>query len=186
MDEILKQVQDDIRKNKLTKFYKINNQIQATELRVIGEDGKQIGVLPKAEAVDYAVGQGLDLILIGETAVPPVAKVADYKKFLYQEEKKLKEAKKGQRATGVKEVRLGSPFVAMGDIETRARQVLAFLADGYLVKVVVKFVGRQITHPEFGHRVINKIVEMVGDKGKVDKIAHFEGKFLVATLSPVK
>ena len=142
---------------------------------MIGEDGKQIGVLPKAEAVDYAVGQGLDLVLIGEMAQPPVAKVVGYKKFLYQEEKKLKEAKKGQRATGVKEVRLG-----------RARQVLAFLADGYLVKVVVKFVGRQVTHPEFGHRVINKIVEMVGDKGKIDKPPHFEGKFLVATLSPVK
>lgn len=170
----------------MTKFYKINNQITAPQLRVVGDEGKQIGVFSRDEAVDYALGQGKDLVLIGEMAQPPVAKVVDYKKFLYQEEKKMKEAKKGQRASGVKEVRLGSPFVAAGDIETRAKQVLAFLADGYLVKVVVKFVGRQITHPEFGHRVINKIVEMVGEKGKVDKAAHFEGKFLVATLSPVK
>ncbi|OGG06323.1 translation initiation factor IF-3 [Candidatus Gottesmanbacteria bacterium RIFCSPHIGHO2_01_FULL_42_12] len=174
------------RKNTLTKSYKINNQINVPQLRVIGDEGKQIGILSKDEAVDYALGQGMDLVLIGETAEPPVAKITDYKKFLYQEEKKAKEAKKGQRASGVKEVRVGSPFAAAGDIETRARQTITFLEAGYLVKVVVKFVGRSITHPEFGHRILNQIAEKVAGKGKIDKAAHFEGKFLSMTLSPVK
>ncbi len=170
----------------MTKQYKINNQINVPQVRLIADDGKQIGILSKEEALEYALGQGFDLVLIGESAQPPVAKITDYKKFLYQEEKKAKEARKGQRASGVKEVRVGSPFAAAGDIETRAKQTIGFLEDGYLVKVVVKFVGRSITHPEFGHRILNQIVEKVGDKGKIDKTAHFEGKFLSITLSPVK
>ncbi len=170
----------------MTKFYKINKQISVPQVRLIADDGKQIGMMTKDEALEYAVGQGLDLILVGESAQPPVAKVADYKKFLYQEEKKAREAKKGQRASGIKEVRVGSPFAAMGDIEIRVKQTLGFLEDGYLVKVVVKFVGRSVTHPEFGHRILNIIAEKVAGKGKVDKAAHFEGKFLCMTLSPVK
>jgi translation initiation factor IF-3 len=170
----------------LTKVYKINNQITAPQVRLIGEDGRQIGIMAKDEALEYAVGQGLDLVLIGENAQPPVAKLADFKKFRYQEEKKAKETKRGQKASGLKEVRVGSPFAAAGDIETKVRQTTQFLEDGYLVKVVVKFVGRQITHPEFGHRILNLIAEKTAGKGKIDKAAHFEGKFLCMTLSPVK
>ena len=155
-------------------------------MRLIADDGKQVGVLSRDEALDYALAQGKDLVLIGENAQPPVAKAVDYKKFMYQEAKKEKEAKKGQKASGIKEVRVGSPFVAAGDLDTRARQIGEFLEEGYLVKVSVKFVGRQITHPEFGHRIFDQLRQRLEGKVKVDKEPHFEGKFLVATFSNAK
>ncbi len=168
------------------KTYKINNSIVAKELRVIGDDSKQIGILSRDEALDYALGQGLDLVLITETANPPVAKVIDYKKFLYQENKKGQEAKKNQKATGIKEVRVGSSFAGVADVTARIVQTKKFLAEGHLVKVSVKFAGRAITHPEFGHKIFARFKTDLEGAGKVDREAHFEGKHLVATFSPVK
>lgn len=170
----------------MLKQYKVNNLIQAVQLRLIGEDGKQIGILSRDEALDYALGQGADLVLIGESAQPPVARVVDFKKFLYQENKKEAEARKGQRASGVKELRIGSPFAAAADVEARVNRARGLLKQGYSVRFVVKFIGRQITHPEFGFKVINQIVESLKDSGKVDREAKFEGKLLTITIAPVK
>ncbi len=170
----------------MTKQYKVNSQITIKEVRLIAEDGKQIGVLSRDEALDYALGQGADLVLIGERANPPVAKIIDYKKFLYQEQKKEKEAKKGQKGSGVKEVRIGSPFAGQADINTRIVRVKDFLEDGFSVKIVIKFVGRQITHPEFGHKIMNHFREQLAKEGKVDREAHFEGKQLIMIMSPAK
>jgi translation initiation factor IF-3 len=170
----------------LLKQYKVNNLIITPTLRLIGEDGKQIGVMGRDEALDYALGQGFDLVLISETANPPVARIIDFKKFLYQESKKEAESKKAQKNSGTKELRLGSPFVGQGDIATRVERAQEFLKDGFKVKIVVKFVGRQITHPEFGHRIMNQIIETLKECSKVDRESKFEGKLLTMVLAPSK
>lgn len=169
----------------MLKQYKVNSLVIAPQVRLIAQDGKQIGILSRDEALEYALGQGADLVLIGEQAKPPVAKIIDFKKFLYQEQKKENEAKKGQRG-GTKEIRVGSPLAASGDVEVRIKRVRKFLEDGFNVKVVIKFQGRQITHPEFGHKIVNQFKESLADIGKVGREAHFEGKQLITIFSPIK
>lgn len=156
----------------------------APQVRLIGEDGKQVGVLARNEALEYALGQGSDLVLIGESARPPVAKIINFKKFLYQEQKKAGEAKKGQRGSGTKELRVGSPFAAPADVAARIKKTGDYLADGFNVKISIKFSGRQITHPEFGHKIINQFKEALNEKGKVEREPKFEGKQLVVTFAP--
>lgn len=163
--------------------FKVNNQITAPQVRLIGEDGKQIGVLPKAEALDYAVGQGKDLVLVGEAANPPVARAVDFKKFLYQIEKKDREGKKNQKASGVKEVRVGSSLAATADVAARIKKTRDFLNEGYTVRVVIKFFGRQLSHPENGHKIINRFREELGDVGKVDREPRIEGKQMITVFS---
>ncbi len=170
----------------MNKQYKINNTITATEVRLIAEDGKQVGIFSKQDALEYALGQGADLVLIGEGAKPPVAKIVDFKKFLYQEQKKEAEARKGQRGSGTKEVRVGSPFAQAADIEVRVKRTKAFLEKGYNVKIVIKFAGRQMAHPEFGYKIITQFTEALNGIAKLDRPAKFEGKQLVATYSQTK
>jgi translation initiation factor IF-3 len=168
------------------KVYKVNSQITTPQVRLIGEDGKQIGVLARDEALDFALGQGSDMVLIGENANPPVARIIDFKKFLYQEQKKEAEARKGQKNSGTKEVRVGSPFAGTADVENRITRTRNFLSDGFNVKVVIKFSGRQITHPEFGHKIFDQFKEKLADCARVEREAKFEGKQLVITFAPNK
>ena len=170
----------------MLKLYKVNSQITVSQVRLIAEDGKQIGILPRDEALDYALGQGADLVLIGENAEPPVAKVIDFKKFLYQEKKKESEAKKGQKNSGQKEIRVGSPFAATADVQARINKAKDYLEKGFTVKIVVKFSGRQITHPEFGYKIFTQFTAGVEGVGKISREAHFEGKQLIATYIPNK
>lgn len=170
----------------MLKQYKVNNLIQAPTLRLLGEDGKQIGVLTRDEALDYALGQGADLVLIGESAQPPVARVIDFKKFLYQEKKKEAEAKRGQKASGIKELRIGSPFAGTADVDARVNKARGLLQDGFKVRFVIKFIGRQITHPEFGHKIFTKVVEDLKEDAKVEREAKFEGKLLSLVMAPTK
>lgn len=170
----------------MVKQYKINSQIIAPTLRLIAEDGKQVGILSKEEALEYALGQGADLVLITETAKPPVAKIIDFKKFLYQEQKKEQEAKKGQKNTGIKELRIGSPFAAEADVTTRINRARELLSDGFSIRLVIKFPGRSITKPEFGHRIVNRFSEELKNTGKLDRPAHLEGKQLVSVFAPSK
>lgn len=155
-------------------------------MRVIAADGKQIGILTKDEALEFALAAGMDLILIGETAKPPVAKVIDFKKFLYQESKKDAEAKKGQKNSGTKEIRVGSPFAASADVAARIKKTAGYLKDGFNVKIVIKFAGRQITHPEFGYKIIDQFKAELGEVGKVGRESKFEGKQLITVFSPIK
>jgi translation initiation factor IF-3 len=171
-------------KNKTpTKFYRTNDRIFAFELRVLDSEGKQIGILKKQEALDIAREQGLDLVEIAPTAKPPVARVVDFKKFLYQEEKKRREEKKKAKNSETKEIRLG-PFMNDHDLETMVKRGREFLEGNDKVRLVVRFKGRQMGHPEFGHQVVRKAIDMLADISKVDKEAHFEGRQLIAMLSP--
>ncbi|MBI3559919.1 translation initiation factor IF-3 [Candidatus Gottesmanbacteria bacterium] len=140
------------------KFYRLNYQIAAAQLRLLDEDGKQIGVVTKLEALQKAKEQGLDVVEIAPNATPPVAKLIDYKKFKYQEAKKDRESRKSQKNVGVKEIRL-RPFIGAHDFDTRLLQAKDFLSDGNQVKLTLTFKGREITRKEFGFAVIKRFIE---------------------------
>lgn len=165
------------------KFFRVNERIFANQLRVLGSDGKQIGILSKWDALKKAKDEGLDLVEIAPSAKPPVAKIIDFKKFLYQEEKKKREEKKKAKASETKEVRLG-PFMNDHDLKVMIRRAREFLEEGNKVRLVLKFIGRQIVHPEFGQEIVKKVIAELLDISKVDREAHFEGKQLIALLSP--
>ncbi len=165
------------------RFYRTNERIFAHTLRVLDHEGKQIGVLSKFEALDKARKMGLDLVEIAPLATPPVAKIIDFKKFLYQEEKKRKEEKKKTKSSETKEIRLG-PFMNDHDLQVMIRRSNGFLSNNNKVRLVVKFLGRQMAHPEFGKAILQKVVNSVSDISKIEKEPHFEGKQLIAILSP--
>lgn len=164
------------------RYYRVNERIFAHTLRVLDTDGKQIGILSKQEAIQKASEAGLDLVEIAAQAKPPVAKIIDFKKFLYQEDKRKREEKRKAKVSETKEIRLG-PFMSENDLAVSIRRGREFLEDGDKVRLVVKFKGRQITHPEFGHEVIGKVTNALSDISKIDREAHLEGKQLIAVLS---
>lgn len=165
------------------KFYRVNERIFASSLRVLDSEGKQIGVLSKFEALDLARKQMLDLVEIAPKATPAVAKIIDYKKFLYQEEKKRREERKSAKTSDTKEVRLG-PFMSANDLSVMVKRARDFLSAGNKVRLVVFFSGRQITHPQFGHQILDKALEMLSDISKVDRERRLEGKKLIILVSP--
>jgi translation initiation factor IF-3 len=165
------------------KFYRTNERIFASTLRVIGDNGKQIGVLSKSEALSKAKTEGLDLVEIAPNARPPVAKIIDFKKFLYQEEKRKREEKRKTKVSETKEIRLG-PFMNDHDIGVMVKRGKEFLTDGNKVRLVVFFSGRQITHPEFGEEVLRKVIGQLSNTSKVERDRHFEGRKLIMLLSP--
>ena len=175
-----------IRKHKTQqtkKFYRRNERIYATTLRVIDDTGKQIGVLSKFEALEKARNAGLDLVEIAPLAKPPVAKIIDFKKFLYQEEKRKREEKRKTKSSDTKEVRLG-PFMSDNDLGNMIKRCREFLTEGNKIKLVVKFRGREVTRSEFGRIVMDKVIAAVQDISKVDREAKMEGRQMVAVVSP--
>jgi len=167
------------------KTYRLNQRIFASPLRVIDAEGKLIGVLSKFEALKLAQEQELDLVEIAPKANPPVAKIIDFNKFLYQQEKKKKEEKKKAKVSETKEIRLG-PFMSDNDLQVMVKRGQGFLEEGHKLRLVVKFRGRQIVHPEFGREVVGKLIKSLEGLSKVDREPHFEGKQLVTLLSVEK
>lgn len=167
------------------KFYRLNQQIQAPEIRLLDYKGIQIGIFSKEEALKQAFEQGVDLVEVAPNAKPPVCKLIDFKKFLYQEEKRKKEEKKSTKSSEIKEIRLG-PFTSEHDLQVKVTRAREFLKDGHRLKLVIKFAGRQMTHPEFGHKITNLFLESIHGISKVDREAHFEGRLLITTVAPVK
>ena len=171
------------RKQERRIFYRTNERIYAPSLRVLDASGKQIGVLGKFEALKTARTHGLDLVEVAPMAKPPVAKIIDFKKFLYQEAKKKKEEKKKSKVSETKEIRLG-PFMNDHDLQVMIRRAKEFLKDNDKTRLVVKFQGRQIAHPEFGQKIIQSVILSLSDISKIERDPHFEGKQLIAILSP--
>lgn len=167
------------------KFYAVNQFIKATELRVVDETGKQIGVMSKTEALNVAHDRGLDLVEIAPLAKPPVGKIIDFKKFKYMEAKKVREGKAASGKVEIKEIRF-SPFIGQGDMDTRLTRIKEILGDGDRVKIVVKFTGRQITRVEFGHDLIKKIMSQLEGVATADGVAKLQGKQLFLIINPVK
>lgn len=159
------------------KFYRLNYQITSPQLRLLDEEGKQIGLVSKLEALQKAKEAGVDVVEVAPNAKPPVAKLIDYKKFKYQEAKKERESKKSQKNVGVKEVRL-RPFIGDHDLDTRLRQAREFLEEGNQLKISVFFRGREITRKEFGYEVVKKFLSQL-ESMKVVREPHMEGRTLV-------
>lgn len=163
-------------------FWRTDYQIRAPELRVIATDGKLIGVLKKDEAITRAKKEGLTLIEIAPNATPPVAKIADFGKFRYAEEKKARAQSKGVKGGEVKEIRF-SPFIADNDFKTRIERIKEFFADKNKVRVVVVFKGPQMRVKNTGYLVINKILAEFGDSVATDMPPKFLGKHLITVIS---
>ena len=165
------------------KFYRINERIFASTLRVLDAEGKQVGVLARFEALRKAKELGVDLVEIAPMASPPVVKIIDFKKFLYQESKKKNEEKKRSKVSETKEIRLG-PFMNDHDLNTMIRRGTGFLEQNDKVRLIVKFMGRQIAHPEFGQETMQRVINALAGLSKLEREPHFEGKQLIAILSP--
>jgi len=172
------------RLNSAYKHYRLNYQIAGNQLRLLDESGKQIGIISKIEALQKAKELDLDVVEVAPNAVPPVAKLIDFKKFKYQEQKKERDSKKSQRNVGVKEIRL-RPFIGQHDFDTRLAQTNDWLTEGNQVKINVIFKGREITRKEFGFEVMKRFTAAIIG-GKIVREPRLEGKVLVVMIAPDK
>ena len=163
----------------------INEDIKAPEVRVIGPNNEQVGILKIDDARTYAYNNSVDLVLIAPTATPPVCRAIDYGKFCFERDKREKEAKKKQVIVKVKEVQL-SCRIEQHDFDTRVNHAKRFLSEGNKVKAVVRFKGREMSHMELGREVISKFEEACRDFGVAEKKPVLEGRFMSIILSPVK
>jgi len=152
-------------------------------VRLIDEQGKQLGIVELSEALKKAQDQEQDLVEIAPEAKPPVVKIIDYKKFQYLEERKLKEARKHTKETELKEVRV-SPFIGEHDLEVALKKVKKFLTDGDMVKISVVFAGRQMRHTEFGPKLEARIEQIIADIGEKERDSRWEGRRFVTIIKP--
>ena len=163
----------------------INDDIRAKEVRVIGADGEQVGILPLDDAKELAYDKGLDLVLISPQAEPPVCRVMDYGKYRFEKEKKQKEAKKKQQIVKVKEVQL-SCRIDTHDFETRVNHARKFLEGGDKVKAIVRFKGREMAHQDIGRAQLEKFIEACADVGSSEKGIAQDGRFMSTIIAPTK
>ena len=166
-------------------FIRINEKIRAREIRVIDENGEQLGILPPFEALRIARERGLDLVEVSPSAVPPVCRIQDYGRFLYEKEKSDRAAKKKQKVITVKECKF-SVTVDDHDYQTKKNQALRFLVDGDKVKASLRFRGRQMAHRELGYAIINRLIQDIGEAGVVEFMPRMEGTILHAIIAPAK
>lgn len=166
-----------------SKEQQINEQIRDKEVRLIGEDGAQLGVVSIDKAQQMAVDANLDLVKIAPTANPPVCKIMDYGKYKFEAAKREKEKRKNQKVIEVKEVRL-SPSIDTHDFETKLNSAIKFLKGGSKVKVTVRFRGREIHHSSIGAELLNKFAEAASEYGIVDKNAKLEGRNMAMYMVP--
>ncbi|MDO4767343.1 MAG: translation initiation factor IF-3 [Pseudomonadota bacterium] len=159
-----------------------NRQIRAKEIRVVGEDGNQLGIMSVPEALEHAEAGGLDLVEVAPNAKPPVCKIMDYGKFLYEEKKKSQEAKKRQTQIQVKEIKF-RPHTDDHDLQTKIKHIRRFIEDGDRCKVTVFFRGREMAHKDRGQLVLDRVVEMLSDVARVEQASKVEGRTMFLLLS---
>ena len=162
----------------------INNQIREREVRLLDQDGTQLGIMSSREASAIADSRNLDLVLISPTAKPPVCKIMDYGKYKSEMIKREKENRKNQKVVEIKEVRL-SATIDTGDMITKSKQALKFLSEENRVKVSLRLRGRQMARPELAVKVMNEFFEMVKEKGQMDKPPVQEGRSITMMLAPI-
>ncbi|MBQ8846960.1 MAG: translation initiation factor IF-3 [Lachnospiraceae bacterium] len=160
----------------------LNEQIRDKEIRLIGDDGEQLGIMSAKDALKMAKEAGLDLVKIAPTAKPPVCKIVDYGKYRYEQTRREKEAKKKQKTTEVKEIQL-SPNIDVNDLTTKANQARKFLEKGNKVKVALRFRGREMAHMATGKEVLDTFLEKVSDVAVVEKPAKLEGRSMIMVLA---
>lgn len=167
------------------KELQMNEDIKAKEVRVIGETGEQLGIMPSDKALAIAYERGYDLVMMSAQSEPPVCKIMDYGKYRFECEKREKEAKKKQQTVELKEIQL-SYRIDTHDFETKVRHALRFLSDGNKVKVVLKFKGREMSHRAMGEELMTKFREACAELGSVDKPPVLDGRFMSMVIAPIK
>ena len=163
--------------------HQINEEIRDKEVRLISNDGEQLGIVAIQKAQEIAVEKGMDLVKIAPQAKPPVCKIMDYGKFRFEQAKREKEARKNQRVVEIKEIRL-TPNIDIGDLNTKVKNACRFLKDGDKVKVSVRFRGREVTHSSLGQDLLLKFAEECGEIAVMDKSPKLEGRHMSIFLSP--
>ena len=164
---------------------RLNDEIRVREVRLVGEDGEQLGIMATRDALSIAVEKLLDLVEIAPTAKPPVCKLMDYGKYKYEQAKRDKDARKKQKSMEIKEVKL-RPNIENHDFETKARNAQRFLLDGDKVKVTIMFRGREVTHPELGKTLCLRLAEFCKSEGSVEREPKLEGRNMVMILTALK
>jgi len=163
----------------------VNERIRAREIRVIDEDGAQLGIMQPFEAIKLARERGLDLVEISPTADPPVCKITDYGKYQYQQNKRAHEQRKSSRGSQLKEVKF-RPNTAEHDYQVRKNQILRFLGEGHKVRAMIFHRGREMAHQEVGRAKMDRLLMEIGDQGQIETMPRMEGNVLVALLAPKK
>lgn len=153
------------------------------DVRIIDEEGQALGIMPVRDAYTLAQEKGLDLIEVAPTAVPPVCKIGDYGKIKYEQGKREREQHKKQRQQEIKGIKM-RPVTAEHDFQVRLRHTQKFLEEGDKVKVTIQFKAREITHPEIARKLMDKMVEAIGDKAIIEKTPSIEGRMMTMILSP--
>jgi translation initiation factor IF-3 len=171
-------------KRGIIKKLRVNERIIAREVRLVGEKGEQLGVMPLAQARETARRQNLDLVEVAATAVPPVCRLLDYGKFKYEQAKKEREARKSQRVVLLREVRM-RPRIDDHDFEAKTRTVKKLLGEGNKVKVTVLFRGREIVHPELGLRLLQRMAASLEEVASIDRQPSLDGRRMIMIFSPL-
>ncbi|HHX89906.1 MAG TPA: translation initiation factor IF-3 [Paracoccus sp.] len=162
---------------------RVNDRIRAPEIRLIGADGENVGVVTPAKALEMAQEAGLDLVEISPNAAPPVCKIMDYGKFKYEQQKREAEARKKQHVIDIKEVKF-RPGTDSHDYDVKMRNVIRFLEGGDKVKVTLRFRGREMAHQQIGMELLNRIAAAVAEVGKVENMPRLEGRQMVMMIGP--
>ena len=163
--------------------HEINEEIIDKEIRVISDEGEQLGIMSAEEALKIAEEKELDLVKISPMAKPPVCKIMDYGKYRFEQAKREKEAKKNQRVMDVKEIRM-SPSIGENDLQTKLKAALKFLADGDRVKVSIRFRGREMAHTNLGEQILRDFADKCSELANLDKQPKLEGRNMSMFLSP--
>ncbi|MGK2850510.1 MAG: translation initiation factor IF-3 [Candidatus Limnocylindrales bacterium] len=166
----------------MSRDLRVNQMIRIPQVRVVDEEGAQLGVMPTPRALEMAQERGYDLVEVAPMAQPPVVKFLDFGQYKYELTKREKEAKRKQRSVTFKEVRL-TPKIGVGDFDTKVNRAVEFLEDGDRIKVTVRFRGRELTHPEIGRNLISRFVERVKDHGIAERTPLLEGKSMHITMA---
>lgn len=162
---------------------RVNERIRAPQVRVVSPEGEQLGIMAVNEAMERSQEWGLDLVEVAPNADPPVCKIMDYGKFRYEESKKQHQRKKKQATVVVKEIKL-RPKTEEHDLSYKVKRLKGFLAEDCKVKITIMFRGREITHPEQARKLVDRLLEMVGEDAQVEQPAKFEGRNMVMILAP--
>ena len=165
--------------------YRVNDRIEAPEVRLVGEDGEMIGVVRLREALERAREVGLDLVEVSPTAKPPVCKILDYGKFKYEAQKRANAARKKQRVIEVKEIKM-RPGIDDNDYNIKMKKIRNFLEEGDKVKVTMRFRGRELSHQNLAMNILTKVKDEVSDLGKVEQFPKMEGRQMVMVMAPLK
>ena len=160
----------------------INEDIRDKEVRVIGADGAQLGIMDSREALRLAAESNLDLVKIAPQATPPVCRIMDYGKYRFEQAKREKEARKNQKVIEIKEIRL-SLNIDVGDLNTKVKQGTKFLMEGNKLKVSIRFRGREMAHPELGQSVMERYFEAISEYGVMEKAPKLEGRHMLMFVS---